>query len=172
MSSPANLATAWWKGISSWSRCTPQHLNILQLFAVDAVAVHQITSDHLQLQLQPVAANASMDLLSPVLEVLCLATNLEPQRATASYSKLQQATACSLLQPAAQQSVAFSWPSHGGVLRPRSPRLSRLTPRCEGTNVLSATGTAKTSKEYKDLSGALWVKMSDSQSFTVWFCRW
>jgi hypothetical protein len=69
----------------------------LQLFAVDAVAVHQITSDHLQLQLQPVAANASMDLLSPVLEVLCLATNLEPQRATASYSKLQRAACCSLL---------------------------------------------------------------------------
>ena len=138
--------------ICSWCSCSP--------------------SDHFRSLAVAVAASCSQCLYGFALSSAGSSVPGDKSRAAACYSKLQQATACSLLQPAAQQSVAFSWPSHGGVLRPRSPRLSRLTPRCEGTNVLSATGTAKTSKEYKDLSGALWVKMSDSQSFTVWFCRW
>jgi len=56
----------------------------LQLMQLQSIRSLQITCSCSCSQLQPLAANASMDLLSPVLEVLCLATNLEPQRATAS----------------------------------------------------------------------------------------
>ena len=130
--------------------------------SIHCSCLQSITSDHFG-SLQPISA--SVDLLSPVLEVLCLAvTNLlgVPQRAAAWQGR-----------------VAFSWQRLVMVesLRPRSPRQSRLTlqPRCEGTNVPVTTGTAKIRKEYEALSGETRVKKSDSQSFTkfqnVAFCR-